>query len=60
MEAAAKDQKEIKEKIMRALGINTRNPFYRHRMGIIKHNPAEREAIEKIFAKYGIKQPWGL
>ena len=58
-EVAAKDQQAVKAELMEALGINHVNPFYRHRDGIVKHNPAEREAIERIFAKYGVKQPWG-
>lgn len=59
MELRAKYQRPVKSEIMKALGIVTRNPFYRRRMGFIKHIPAEREAIERIFVKYGVKQPWG-
>lgn len=59
MEAPAGLQGEIKQKIMDALRLTHRNSFFRRRHGWIDHTPAERIAIEKVFAQYHIYDPWG-
>jgi len=50
---------EVRRKISAALGITTRVSFLNRLNGDVTHNPAEREALEKIFAGYGITEIWG-
>lgn len=54
-----KDAKEVKERIMSALGITTRMGWYRRLNGVVEPKMSEARIIENIFASYGIKQVWG-
>lgn len=54
-----KDVKEVRERIMSALGIATREGFYPRLRGEIEPRVSEAKAIEEIFAEYGIKKVWG-
>ena len=54
-----KDVAECKEKIMVALGLTTRSGLGYRRNGDVGYTPAEQEAVERIFAEYGITEVWG-
>ena len=56
-----KDIRSAKEEIMKALGITARSQWYQRLWGNIIPNVEEKAAIEKIFAKYKVKQSdiWG-
>lgn len=56
-----KDVKEVKQKIMSVLNLkpDSRVAFSRRLNGYVEPKVSEAKAIEKIFAKYGIKDIWG-
>lgn len=54
-----KDQVDVRDKIMKALNINTRMAWCQRRLGKVEPKVSEAKAIEEIFAEYGIKQVWG-
>lgn len=53
------DQKEVQRKIMEALNVESRMAWNQRRLGNIIPKVPEAEAIEKIFAEYGITEVWG-
>lgn len=53
---AARIRKEIRE----VLGGIQRAQYYNRQNGYTKHTPAERSAIERIFRKHKVADPWGL
>lgn len=54
-----KDAKSVRLEIMDVLGITTNMAFRMRLNGRVEHTRREAAAIEKIFAKYGIKEVWG-
>lgn len=58
-DAPKRHQVLIREEIKRVLGITSRIQFNNRRDGKVDHTPAERTAIEAVFAKYGVNAPWG-
>lgn len=50
----------IKNRIMHAFGINSRASWSSRVRGLYNLTPAERMAVEIIFADYGITRVWGL
>ena len=56
-----KDQTEVKEKIMSALGLVTssRMTWCSRRNGKVEPKVSEAKAIEDVFHEYGIKEVWG-
>lgn len=56
-----KDIRRAKEEIMSVLGITARSQWYQRLYGNIIPNVEEKDAIEKVFAKYKVKQSeiWG-
>ena len=58
-DAPARHQVLIRKEIMDVLGISSRVQWANRRDGRVDHTPAERMAIESIFGRYGVKQPWG-
>ena len=44
---------------MKALGLNSRMAWWQRLNGIIEPRVTEAEAIESIFAEYGISDVWG-
>ena len=52
------DTSAIKEKIMQACNITTEVSWRQRRRGEVIPKADEKEAIEKIFAEYGIKKVW--
>lgn len=50
---------EVKEKLMSVLSITTRASWSSRLNGRIVPKVSEAQAIEKVFAEYGIKQIWG-
>jgi len=51
--------KEVRERIMTALGLQARNNFYIRLRGKIEPKVSEAEKIEEIFREYGITEVWG-
>jgi hypothetical protein len=54
-----KDVTEVKKKIMSALKITTRAAWGFRLNGTIEPKVSEAQAIESIFAEYGITEIWG-
>jgi hypothetical protein len=54
-----KDTKEVKAKLMQALGIKTRSAWLARLRGEVEPKMSEGKKIEKIFAEYKIKNVWG-
>ena len=55
----ARFQVMIRKEIIAALRIKSRYQWYNRRDGKVDHTPAERAAIEAVFAKYDVTSPWG-
>ena len=53
------DMPAVKQELMDALNINSRNSFYERTIGKIEPRVSEHNAIEAIFKKYGITDVWG-
>jgi len=53
------DRKSVMIKLMYAMNISSRRQFQARLRGDHEPKVTEYEAIKKIFAKYGIKDPWG-
>ena len=58
-DAPKRHQVMIRNEIKAMIGITSREQFRNRRDGRVRHSPVERVAIEAIFKKYGIDQPWG-
>lgn len=54
-----KDLANVKREIMELLGITTRPSWSARLNGRVEPKVSEAAAIEKIFAKHGIKEVWG-
>jgi predicted transcriptional regulator len=54
-----RDIKEVRQKIMKALGIKHRASWIARLNGTIEPRVSEAKAIEEIFAEYGITDIWG-
>jgi hypothetical protein len=54
-----KDAPTVKEKIMNALALKTRQGWWQRLNGLVEPRISEAQAIEKIFASYGITEIWG-
>jgi len=50
---------DVRNKIQAKLGTTTRMAFLNRLNGVTQGTPAERDAIEKVFAEYGITEIWG-
>ena len=51
---------QVKNEILDALGLKTRVSWYQRLYGNIEPRITEARAIEAVFAKYGIKDIWGV
>lgn len=49
----------VREEIKEELRLKTDNAFMLRRSGVYHHKPCEITAIEKVFNKYGVINPWG-
>ena len=54
-----KDAKEVRERIMRALGLTTRASWYARLNGSVEPKVSEARAIEEVFGEFGITNVWG-
>ena len=50
--------KQCREELGAKLGFTTRAALGRRKNGFVNHTPIEREAIEKVFEKYGVTNCW--
>lgn len=50
---------EVKEKLMSVLSITTRASWGARLNGKVEPKVSEAQAIEKVFAEYGITEIWG-
>lgn len=53
------DLRKVRTEIMSALGITSKMAYNQRLNGKIEPRVSEAEAIERIFAKYGVKNVWG-
>ena len=51
------DYMPLQEDLMKALGTKTKQHYYQKRKRITNIPVHEKEAVEKVFAKYGITDP---
>ena len=51
------DYMPLQEDLMKALGTKTKQHYYQKRKRITNSPVQEKEAVEKVFAKYGITDP---
>lgn len=52
-------RRDIRDELKKVLGIVSDVQYYKRMRGEVDHTPAERIGIETVFAKYGVKRPWG-
>ena len=50
---------DCKNEICATLGWNNRTSWYKHLYGEIEPRVSEAQAIEQVFAKYGVTDVWG-
>lgn len=55
-----KDIVSCKNELCAAMGWTTRSSWYLHLYGKIEPKVTEVETVERVFAKYGIKNVWGV
>ena len=53
------DVEQVRNKLMAALGLTSTPPFYQRLNGKVEPKVTEAEAIEQIFAEYGVTDVWG-
>lgn len=53
------DVEQARNKLMDALRLTSTPPFYQRLNGKVEPKVTEAEAIERIFAEYGITEVWG-
>lgn len=58
-DAPKRHQVLIRKEIMQMIGIKSRVQWANRRDGKVDHSPAEVTAINEIFIKYGVNNPWG-
>lgn len=51
---------EARMEIRRELGDIKKAQFYNRQNGFVKHTPAERRGILRVFRKHGVSNPWGI
>ena len=49
----------VKKKLMKALNINNRVSFSERKLGKIEPSISEHNAVEQVFAEFGITDVWG-
>lgn len=59
MQVKNKDLQDVKQKIMTAIGVETRAAWLNRLNGKVEPKVSEAEAIEAIFRQYGITKVWG-
>lgn len=60
LQSKQKDAKHIRSLVMKELGIKTYPSWQARLWGRIEPKVSEAQAIESIFAEYGITDVWGL
>lgn len=60
LQVKQKDAQQVKELLMRDLCIKSHPSWQSRLFGRIEPKVSEAQAIENIFAEYGIKDIWGL
>ena len=55
-----RDVAAVRSKIMAALDFTTQQAFRDRLAGRYPSSPAERQAIEGVFAEYGVGDIWGM
>ena len=53
------DVEAVRTEIMYKLNITTRQGYNKRRAGKVRFTVEEANAVEAIFAKYGVPDPWG-
>lgn len=55
-----KDMKSVRKELMEALGVTTRAAFLARLKGDVEPKVSQAKAVEDVFAKYGVKNVWGV
>ena len=55
-----RDIQKVKKELMQKLGLSSRMAFLNRVKGVVEPKVSEAKAIEETFAKYGIKEVWGV
>lgn len=55
-----KDVQIVRKELMKVLGVTTRAAFLARLKGDVEPKVSEAKAIEETFAKYGVKNVWGI
>lgn len=55
-----RDIQKVKKELMQKLGLSSRMAFLNRVKGNVEPKVSEAKAIEETFAKYGIKEVWGV
>lgn len=58
-EVRAGDVKPVRSEIMSVLNITTEQGYRKRRAGQVRYTVEEVAAVEAIFARYGVQDPWG-
>lgn len=59
MQVQQKDVKNVKRKLVEALGIHNRTTWYQRLRGSVEPKASEYMKINSIFSEYGITDVWG-
>lgn len=54
------DLPKVRKELMNVLGVKTRAAFLNRMKGDVEPKVSEAKAIEETFAKYGVKNVWGI
>ena len=53
-------REQARQELMAAFGIDAYSQFYYRMRGEVEPRKSQIEAIESVFAKYGVTEIWGL
>lgn len=55
-----KDMQSVRKELMEVLGVTTRAAFLARLKGDVEPKVSQAKAVEEVFAKYGVKNVWGI
>lgn len=55
-----KDMQSVRKELMKVLGVTTRAAFLARLKGDVEPKVSQAKAVEEVFAKYGVKNVWGI
>lgn len=54
------DLPKVRKELMNVLGVTTRAAFLARLKGDVEPKVSQAKAVERVFAKYGVKNVWGI